>query len=90
MRPDRPKSVRDYALLWLAQMRRYLEDAEQTGDTRKAYVACAQLTGGLALAASLRLIRPKDVEHWEEYMKAKSASLECSVFGPNPEEGHTS
>lgn len=87
MKLDRPKSVRDYVLLWLAQMRRYLEDAEKTGDIRKAYVACAQLTGGLALAASLRLIRPKDIGRWEEYMKVKSTTLECSLFGPNLEEG---
>lgn len=71
-------------------MKNYLEDAERTGDTRKAYVACAQLSGGLAFAASLRLMRPKDIQHWEEYMKAKSIDLEYSVFGPNLEEGHTS
>lgn len=90
MRPDRPKSVRDYALLWFNQMKNYLEDAERTGDTRKAYVACAQLSGGLALAASVRLIRPKDIRYWEEYMIAKSTDLEYSMFGTNLEGGHTS
>lgn len=75
-------------MLWLDQMKRYLEDAEKNGNMRTAYVACAQLTGGLALAASLRLMRPKDIQHWEEYMKAKSADLELTLFGPNLEEGH--
>lgn len=90
MRPDRPKFVRDYALLWLDQMKHYLEDAEKIGNMRIAYVACAQLTGGLALAASLRLMRPKDIQHWEEYMKTKSADLEYTLFGPNLEGGRTS
>lgn len=90
MRPDRPKSVQDYSILWLNQMRSYLEDAEKAGDMRRALIACAQLSGGLAFAASLRLMRPKDIQHWEEYMKAKSIDLEYSVFGPNLEEGHTS
>ena len=79
----------DYALLWFNQMKNYLEDAERTGDTRRAYVACAQLTGGLALAVSLRLIRPKDIQYWEKYMEAKSVDLEYSLFGPHLEEGQT-
>ena len=62
----------------------------KTGDTRKAFISCVFLTGGLSLAVCLRLIRPKDVQHWEEYVTAKSADLEYALFGLNLEEGHTS
>ncbi|MDE6454987.1 MAG: hypothetical protein K2L38_03550, partial [Dysosmobacter sp.] len=54
MRPDRPKSVKDYTVLWLNQMRSYLADSEKAGDMRRALIACAQLAGGLSLAISLR------------------------------------
>lgn len=90
MRPDRPKSVRDYALLWFDQVKDQLENAEKTGDTRKAFMFCTFLVGGLSLAVGLRLIRPKDIKRWEEYATAKSADLEYTLFGPNLEEGHTS
>ena len=90
MRPDRPKTVRDYTLLWLAQVKNSLEDAKKAGNNRKAFVACYFLAGGLSLATCLRLIRPKDIQHWKEYITAKSADLEYPIFGPNLEEGHTS
>lgn len=90
MLPKRSESVRDHVLLWLTRMKEHLEYVENTGDIRTAYVACAQLAGSLALASSLRLIRPGDIQHWTGYMTSKSAELEPLLFGPNLEEGRTS
>ena len=89
MRLDRPKSVRDYTLLWFDQVKNQLENAEKANDTRKVFMFCAFLTGGLSLAIGLRLILPKDIQHWQEYVTDKG-DLEYTLFGPNLEEGRTS
>ena len=77
-------------LLWFDQVKGQLENAEKSGDTRKAFMFCAFLTGGLSLAIGVHLIRPQDIQHWKEYATAKSADLEHDLFGPNLEEDHTS
>ena len=43
---------------------------------RKAYVACAQLAGGLAFASSLYLVSPLTLKYWESYITARSLELE--------------
>ncbi|WP_295764759.1 hypothetical protein [uncultured Oscillibacter sp.] len=82
---ERFKPVRDHACRWLDQMSTYLEDARSSGDMRKAYVACAQLAGGLAFASSLYLVSPLTLKYWEGYITARSLELEPLALIPDGE-----